>query len=119
VKSLDLTTRFPGTDVRAVLGHLTFDELQAISYSIHREKAPIYTMGSPDPQAFSGAKRGVAGALIWINFDRHAAGDRFRIQGSDFLKGLLWLQARERPLFSDPRITLLEVVEIKKFGGAV
>ena len=43
-----------------------------MSYSVTREKAPIYTMGSPDVRAFSRNKRGVAGSLIWINFDRHA-----------------------------------------------
>ena len=46
--------------------------VQAISYSVTREKAPIYTMGSPDVRSFSRNKRGVAGSLIWINFDRHA-----------------------------------------------
>ena len=40
--------------------------------SITREKAPIYTMGSPDPRAYARNKRGIAGSLIWINFDRHA-----------------------------------------------
>jgi hypothetical protein len=45
---------------------------QAISYSITREKAPVYTMGSPDVRAYSRNKRGIAGSLIWINFDRHA-----------------------------------------------
>jgi hypothetical protein len=29
-------------------------------------------MGSPDPRSFSRNKRGVAGSLVWINFDRHA-----------------------------------------------
>src|SRR6185369_9541910 len=29
-------------------------------------------MGSPDVRAYSRNKRGVAGSLIWINFDRHA-----------------------------------------------
>ena len=43
-----------------------------MSYSITREKAPIYTMGSPDPRAFSRNKRGIAGSLVWVNFDRHA-----------------------------------------------
>jgi hypothetical protein len=46
--------------------------MQAISYSITREKAPIYTMGSADVRAYSRNKRGIAGSLIWINFDRHA-----------------------------------------------
>jgi hypothetical protein len=54
-----------------------FAELQAISYSVTREKAPIYTMGSPDPRAYSRNKRGIAGSLIWINFDRHALLDVF------------------------------------------
>ncbi len=29
-------------------------------------------MGTPDVRAFSRSKRGVAGSLVWINFDRHA-----------------------------------------------
>ncbi len=29
-------------------------------------------MGSPDPRSFSRNKRGIAGSLVWINFDRHA-----------------------------------------------
>ncbi len=29
-------------------------------------------MGSPDPRAYSRNKRGIAGNLIWLNFDRHA-----------------------------------------------
>jgi hypothetical protein len=63
---------FSGSDIRAVIGNTPFAEIQAISYSVTREKAPVYTMGSPDPRAFSRNKRGVAGSLVWINFDRHA-----------------------------------------------
>lgn len=63
---------FSGTDIRCVIGQFQFAELQAVSYSITREKAPIYTMGSPDPRSYSRNKRGIAGSLIWINFDRHA-----------------------------------------------
>lgn len=63
---------FSGSDIRAVVGNIPFAEIQAISYSVTREKAPIYTMGSADPRAFSRNKRGVAGSLVWINFDRHA-----------------------------------------------
>lgn len=63
---------FAGSDIKAVIGQFQFAELQAISYAITREKAPIYTMGSADPRAYSRNKRGIAGNLIWINFDRHA-----------------------------------------------
>lgn len=63
---------FSGVDIKASFGNVTIAELQAISYSITREKAPIYTMGSADPRAFARGKRGIAGTLIFIVFDRHA-----------------------------------------------
>ncbi len=74
-----------GTDIRAVIGNLTFAEIQAISYSITRKKAPLYTMGSPDPRAFSRNKRGIAGSLVWINFDRHALLALINTQGGTFV----------------------------------
>lgn len=63
---------FAGADYRCSIGPYQFAELQGISYSVTREKAPIYTMGSPDPRAYARNKRGIAGSLVWINFDRHA-----------------------------------------------
>jgi hypothetical protein len=62
---------FSGIDIKGVFANKVIAELQAISYSITREKAPIYTMGSADPRAFSRGKRGIAGTLIFIMFDRH------------------------------------------------
>ena len=62
---------FSGVDIKAVLGSSLIGEIQAISYSITREKAPIYTMGHPDPRAFSRGKRGIAGTLIFVMFDKH------------------------------------------------
>lgn len=63
---------FSGVDIKGVFANQVIAELQAISYSISREKAPIYTMGSADPRSFSRGKRGIAGTLIFIVFDRHA-----------------------------------------------
>jgi len=63
---------FSGVDIKGVFGNITIAELQAISYSITREKAPIYTMGSADPRSYSRGKRGIAGTLIFVMFDRHA-----------------------------------------------
>lgn len=63
---------FSGIDIKAVFNNVTIGELQAISYSITREKAPIYTMGSADPRAFGRGKRGIAGSMIFIVFDRHS-----------------------------------------------
>jgi hypothetical protein len=63
---------FSGVDIKAVFGNKTIAELQAISYSVTREKAPLYTMGSADPRSFSRGKRGIAGTLVFLVFDRHA-----------------------------------------------
>ena len=60
---------FSGVDIRAVFGNKAIGSLQGISYSITREKAPIYTMGSADPRAFARGKRGIAGSLVFIQFD--------------------------------------------------
>lgn len=65
-------TTFSGCDIKAVFGNVTIGEIQAISVQVTREKAGIYTMGSPNPRSFSRGKRGIAGSLIFIQFDRDA-----------------------------------------------
>ena len=45
--------------------------MQALSYAIQREKAPIYVMGSVDPISYSRGKRGIAGTMISLMMDRH------------------------------------------------
>lgn len=74
-----------GSDIKAVFGTIPFGELQAISYAVTREKAPIYTMGSADCRSYSRNKRGIAGSFVWINFDRHALLENFRKAGVFFL----------------------------------
>tara|TARA_Y100000310_G_C20674751_1_gene812345 strand:- start:693 stop:1382 length:690 start_codon:yes stop_codon:yes gene_type:complete len=61
-----------GVDIKAIFHNTAVVPLQAVSYAIQREKAPIYTMGHPDPRAFSRGKRGIAGTLIFAVFDKHA-----------------------------------------------
>lgn len=65
-------TSFSGADIIATFNGHVIGELQAISYSVTREKAPIYTMGSPDPRSFSRGKRGIAGSLVFTVFDKDA-----------------------------------------------
>lgn len=62
---------FSGVDIKVVAGSQVLGEVQAISYSCTREKAPIYTMGDPNPRAFARGKRGIAGTLIFMQFDSH------------------------------------------------
>lgn len=69
---------FSGVDIKATFGGKVIGELQGVSYSVTREKAPIYTMGSADPRSFSRGKRGIAGTLIFTVFDRSALLETFR-----------------------------------------
>lgn len=68
----DTYTTFSGSDIVCVFGGQVVGTLAGITWSITREKAPIYTMGSPNPRSFSRGKRGIAGSLIFTTFDRPA-----------------------------------------------
>ena len=63
---------FSGVDMVVTFGGKILGELQGISYTIQREKAPIYSMGEADPRSFSRAKRGIAGSMVFVVFDRSA-----------------------------------------------
>ena len=65
-------TSYSGADMIATFAGIVIGELQGISYSVTREKAPLYTMGSPDPRSFSRGKRGISGSLVFLTFDRSA-----------------------------------------------
>lgn len=63
---------FSGVDMIITFGGKIIGELQGISYTIQREKAPVYTMGEADPRSFSRGKRGIAGSVVFVVFDRSA-----------------------------------------------
>lgn len=65
-------TTFGGSDITATFNGKVIGELQAITYSITREKVPVYTMGSAEPRSFSRGKRGIAGNLVLVTFNRDA-----------------------------------------------
>lgn len=64
-----------GCDIVATIDGVLIGNLNGISFSTTREKAPIYVMGSVDAVSFGRGKRGHAGSLIFTNFDRHALYD--------------------------------------------
>lgn len=63
-------TTFSGADIICTFGGTPIGALSGITWSVTREKAPIYTMGAPNPRSFSRGKRGIAGSLIFTVFDR-------------------------------------------------
>lgn len=68
-------TTYSGADIEATFNGTPIGTLSGITWSVTREKAPIYTMGSPNPRSFSRGKRGIAGSLIFTVFDRPALYD--------------------------------------------
>jgi hypothetical protein len=66
----DTYTTFSGADIVCTFDSVAIGTLSGITWSITREKAPVYTMGSPNPRSFSRGKRGIAGSLIFTTFDR-------------------------------------------------
>jgi hypothetical protein len=72
--SLDLSrtyTSYSGVDIRVIINGAQAGSMQALSYAIQREKAPIYVMGSVDPVSYSRGKRGIAGTMISLMMDVH------------------------------------------------
>ena len=65
-------TTFSGADIVPTINDKVIGTMQAITYSVTREKVPVYSMGSPDPRSFSRGKRGIAGSMVFTTFDRDA-----------------------------------------------
>lgn len=63
-------TTFSGADIVCTFEGVTVGTLSGITWSVTREKAPIYTMGSANPRSFSRGKRGIAGSLMFTVFDQ-------------------------------------------------
>ena len=72
-KAVETYTSFSGSDITCVIGNTVVASIQAISYSVTREKGPIYVMrGQPNPIAFARGKRAIAGTLIFLMIDKTA-----------------------------------------------
>ena len=65
-------TTFSGVDITALFDNMQVMTLQGIAISITREKVPIYVFGRSRPVSISRGKRGIAGTLQFILFDRDA-----------------------------------------------
>jgi len=83
---------FSGVDMIVTFGSTTVGEVQGVSYTVTREKAPLYTMGSANPRSFSRGKRGIAGSLIFLVFDRSAL---LSIAGSEKSTDALYLKEHD------------------------
>lgn len=68
---------YAGVDIVAAIvvpneGPVTLGELQTISYSIHRENAPVRLLGHVSPAGFLKGARTIAGSMIFTVFNNYA-----------------------------------------------
>ncbi len=63
---------FSGANIYATIGHKRVGALQALTVSITREVVALYSFSDANPKAFVKGKRGIAGTLVFTQFDRHA-----------------------------------------------
>lgn len=68
--TLNTLTSFSGADLVVSFANQVIGELQQISWAVEREKAPVFTLGSPDARSFSRGKRGIAGSLVFAVLDQ-------------------------------------------------
>lgn len=71
---------FSGCDILLMLNGIPIAEAQGITYTIQREKVPLYIMGRVDPIQYSRGKRGIAGSMVYLTFDRAALAFSMRNQ---------------------------------------
>lgn len=70
--TIQTLTSFSGADLVATFANKVVGELQQISWAVQRDKAPVFTCGSPDARSFSRGKRGLAGSMVFAVFDHDA-----------------------------------------------
>jgi hypothetical protein len=83
-------TSFSGADIVCTFNGTVIGTLSGITWSVTREKAPIYTMGSPNPRSFTRGKRGIAGSLIFTSFDRPALYNLIKQSANTASSGRIW-----------------------------
>ena len=67
--TIQTLTSFSGADLVATFANKVIGELQQLSWAVQRDKAPVFTCGSPDARSFSRGKRGIAGSMVFAVFD--------------------------------------------------
>ena len=60
---------FSGADMRAHVGSTEIGTLTGISFSITREKGPVYVAGKPNPVGVGRGRRGIAGSLTFATLN--------------------------------------------------
>jgi hypothetical protein len=103
---------FSGVDIHIYIGRQQVAEVQGVSFTVTREKAPIYTMGRADPRSYSRGKRGIAGSMIAVVFDKtnllgeEGIDQKFWADADDITRDKLGLKSSTRAAKFDSNLAI-------------
>lgn len=95
--TIQTLTSFSGADLVATFANKVIGELQQISWAVQRDKAPVFTCGSPDARSFSRGKRGLAGSMVFAVFDHDALVAALQTVWSDIAPSAMFTAAANLP----------------------
>lgn len=103
--TIQTLTSFSGADLVATFANKVIGELQQISWAVQRDKAPVFTCGSPDARSFSRGKRGIAGSMVFAVFDHDALVSALQSVWSDIAPSAMFTAAANNVLANSEDFT--------------
>jgi hypothetical protein len=96
--TINTLTSFSGADLVATFANKVIGELQQISWAVQRDKAPVFTCGSPDARSFSRGKRGIAGSMVFAVFDHDSLVEALQTVWQDIAPSAMFTAAANNVL---------------------
>lgn len=96
--TINTLTSFSGADLVATFANKAIGELQQISWAVQRDKAPVFTCGSPDARSFSRGKRGIAGSMVFAVFDHDSLVEALQTVWQDIAPSAMFTAAANNVL---------------------
>ena len=96
--TISTLTSFSGADMIATFANKAIGELQQISCAVQRDKAPVFTCGSPDARSFSRGKRGIAGSMVFAVFDHDSLVEALQTVWQDIAPSAMFTAAANNVL---------------------
>ena len=110
--TIQTLTSFSGADLVATFANKVIGELQQISWAVQRDKAPVFTCGSPDARSFSRGKRGLAGSMVFAVFDNDALVSALQSVWSEIAPSAMFTAAaNNKPAMSEDFSNALDMVK--------
>lgn len=76
-----------GCEIHAVFGNIRFGDIQMIKYTSSRQRAPVYTLGSPNARAMARGVRSINGALIFSHLSSKGIVEQLAESGAKVFLG--------------------------------